>query len=149
MMQAWFKNAKLGIFIHYGIYAVKGVSESWSFHNGFISYEDYMDQKKGFTAANYDPEAWAALFKEAGARYAVLTTKHHDGVCLWDTDTTTHNVVDETPAGRDLLAPYAKAIHEAGLKLGFYYSLIDWSRPDYRPSIVQISSPKTMPSKIP
>lgn len=132
MMQDWFKKAKLGIFVHYGVYAVKGVSESWSFHNGYISYDDYMAQKDGFTASNYDPKEWAELFKEAGARYAVLTTKHHDGVALWDTDTTSHNVVDETPAGRDLIAPYTEAMREAGLKVGFYYSLIDWSREDYR-----------------
>lgn len=132
MMQDWFKKAKLGIFVHYGIYAVKGVSESWSFHNGGISYEDYMDQKKGFTASNYDPKQWAQLFKDAGARYAVLTTKHHDGFALWDTDTTTHNAVDESPAGRDLIAPYTEAMREAGLKVGLYYSLTDWSREDYR-----------------
>jgi len=79
MIKQWFNEAKLGIFVHYGIYAVNGISESWSFFNGEISYEDYMAQCAGFTAANYDPAAWAKLFKEAGARYAVLTTKHHDG----------------------------------------------------------------------
>src|SRR5512147_2847422 len=82
---AWFGDAKLGIFIHWGIYAVNGISESWSFHNGSISYEDYMKQLKGFTASKYDPAAWARLFKESGARYAVLTSKHHDGVALWNT----------------------------------------------------------------
>lgn len=141
MMQDWFKKAKLGIFVHYGVYAVKGVSESWSFHNGYISYEDYMAQKDSFTAANYDPKEWAELFKEAGARYAVLTTKHHDGVALWDTDTTSHNVVDETPAGRDLIAPYTEAMRDAGLKVGLYYSIIDWSREDYR-SQYQAGTPR-------
>ena len=81
----WFADAKLGIFIHWGIYAVNGIDESWSFYNGNISYIDYMKQLKGFTAANYDPGAWAQLFKESGARYAVLTSKHHDGVALWNT----------------------------------------------------------------
>lgn len=132
MMQDWFKKAKLGIFIHWGIYAVKGVSESWSFHNGYIDYDEYMDQAKGFTAANYDPEKWAELFKEAGARYAVLTTKHHDGFCLWDTDLTDHNSVDGAPAKTDLIGPYAETIRNAGLKVGMYYSLTDWSREDYR-----------------
>ncbi len=141
MMQDWFKKAKLGIFVHYGVYAVKGVSESWSFHNGYISYEDYMAQKEGFTASKYDPQEWAELFKQAGARYAVLTSKHHDGVALWDTDTTTHNVVKETPAGRDLVAAYTEAMREAGLKVGLYYSLIDWSREDYR-SQYQAGTPR-------
>jgi alpha-L-fucosidase len=81
----WFKDARLGIFIHWGIYAVNGIDESWSFYNGYISYTDYMKQLKGFTAANYKPEEWASLIKESGAGYAVLTTKHHDGVALWDT----------------------------------------------------------------
>lgn len=82
----WFPEAKLGIFIHWGIYAVEGVAESWSFFTGNMSHEDYMAQCKGFTASKYDPEAWAELFRRSGARYAVLTTKHHDGVALWDTD---------------------------------------------------------------
>ena len=81
----WFDHAKLGIFIHYGIYAVNGVSESWSFHNKYLPYEQYMAQCDGFTAKNYDPKAWLDLIKESGARYTVLTTKHHDGVALWDT----------------------------------------------------------------
>lgn len=141
MMQDWFTEAKLGIFVHYGVYAVKGVSESWSFHNGHISYEDYMAQKDGFTAKEYDPEKWAKLFKDAGARYTVLTSKHHDGIALWDTDTSNHNVVDETPAARDLIKPYTDAMHKAGMKVGLYYSLIDWSREDYR-SVYQAGTKK-------
>lgn len=127
----WFKDAKLGIFIHYGIYAVNGISESWSFYNGEISYDDYMKQLDGFTASKYDPQAWAALFKEAGARYAVLTSKHHDGVALWDTKQGDLSVVKKTPAGRDLLSPYAAALREEGLKVGLYFSHLDWSHPDY------------------
>ena len=78
----WFKDAKLGIFIHWGIYAVNGIDESWSFYNGYISYADYLKQLKGFTAKNYNPDDWASLIKESGAKYAVLTSKHHDGVAL-------------------------------------------------------------------
>ena len=103
MMQEWFKKAKLGIFIHYGIYAVGDVSESWSFHNGNISYEDYMKQCEGFTASNYDPKAWAELFKKAGAQYVVMTSKHHDGVALFDTKYSDLSVVKKTPAGKDLV----------------------------------------------
>ncbi len=83
----WFADAKLGIFIHWGMYSVKGIGESWSFHNKEISYADYMNQMKGFTASRYDPDSWAALIKESGARYAVITTKHHDGLALWPTKT--------------------------------------------------------------
>jgi len=127
----WFREAKLGIFIHWGIYAVDGVSESWSFHNGHVAYDDYMAQLDGFTADSYDPQYWAELIKQSGARYAVLTAKHHDGVALWDSEYTDLNVVHRTPAGRDLLAPYAEAMRATGLKVGLYYSLIDWSDPDY------------------
>ena len=76
----WFANAKLGIFIHWGIYSVKGVSESWSFFNKYLPYEEYMSQKDGFTASKYNPKAWVNLIKESGARYTVITTKHHYGI---------------------------------------------------------------------
>ena len=127
----WFEDAKLGIFIHYGIYAVNGIPESWSFYNGQISYEDYMKQLNGFTAEKYDAQEWADLFMEAGAKYAVLTSKHHDGVALWDTKLSDLNVVDKTPAGRDLLTPYAQALRKNNLKVGLYFSHLDWSHPDY------------------
>ena len=132
MMQEWFRRAKLGIFIHYGIYAVGDVSESWSFHNGNISYEDYMKQCEGFTASKYDPDKWADLFVKAGAQYVVLTSKHHDGVALFDTKYSDLSVVKKTPAGRDLIKGYVEAMHRAGLKTGLYFSLIDWSDPRYR-----------------
>ncbi|MCR8667597.1 alpha-L-fucosidase [Aestuariibaculum sp. M13] len=128
---AWFKDAKLGIFIHWGIYAVNGIDESWSFHNGYITYDDYMKQLNGFTAKNYDPEYWAKLIKESGAKYTVITTKHHDGVALWNTKQGDLNVIDKTPAKKDLITPFAKAVRKEGLKLGLYYSLLDWSYPDY------------------
>ena len=131
MIQPWFSEAKLGIFVHYGIYAVKGIPESWSFFNGEISYEDYMSQCSGFTAAQYDPVAWAQLFKDAGACYAVLTTKHHDGVALWDTSVSDLSVVHKTPAARDLIAPYSSAMRDQGIKVGLYFSHLDWSHPDY------------------
>ena len=127
----WFEDAKLGIFIHWGIYAVNGIDESWSFFNELISYDDYMKQLQGFTAADYDPEGWVKLIKGSGARYAVLTSKHHDGVALWDTKLSRLNAVDTTPAARDLVKPFVTALRGAGLKVGLYYSLLDWSHPDY------------------
>lgn len=116
MMQDWFRNAKLGIFIHYGIYAVGDVSESWSFHNGNISYEDYMKQCEGFTASKFDAKKWAELFQKAGAQYVVMTAKHHDGVALFDTGYSDLSVVKKTPAARDLVKEYTAAMREAGLK---------------------------------
>ncbi|MCX4513989.1 alpha-L-fucosidase [Streptomyces sp. NBC_01619] len=130
-MQPWFSDAKLGIFLHYGIYAVDGVPESWSFYRGDVPHDRYMKQLDGFTASRYDPGAWADLFLRAGARYAVLTARHHDGVALWDTAHGELDVVRRTPAGRDLVGPYAAALRERGLKVGLYYSHSDWNHPDY------------------
>ena len=127
----WFSEAKLGIFIHFGIYSVKGIGESWSFHNGLISYEDYMKQLNGFTAKNYNPAFWADLIKESGARYSVITTKHHDGVALWDTKMNDLSVVKKSPYGKDIIAPFCDALRKNNIKVGLYYSLLDWSHPDY------------------
>jgi alpha-L-fucosidase len=156
----WFADAKLGIFIHWGIYSVEGVDESWAFHNRKMPYAAYMRQLGGFTAGRYDPAAWADLIRRSGARYAVITTKHHDGVALWDTkmvpgpsgptyaavrDTDpaprdgggrddAHaplSVVARTPAGRDLLRPLFDELRKRDLKAGAYFSLIDWSDEDY------------------
>lgn len=132
MMQEWFKEAKLGIFIHWGIYAVGDVSESWSFHNGVISYEDYMKQAEGFTASKFDADEWIKLFKEAGAKYVVLTSKHHDGVALFDTKQSDLSVANKTEAKRDLIKEYTEAMHKSDLKVGLYFSLIDWSDRRYR-----------------
>ncbi|PNS08710.1 alpha-L-fucosidase [Solilutibacter silvestris] len=126
----WFADAKLGIFIHWGIYAVNGIDESWSFFNGKISHADYMKQLAGFSASNYNAQAWADAIKRSGARYAVLTTRHHDGVALWDSKQGI-NVVRESPAKRDLVGPFVKALRKDDLKVGLYYSLPDWSYSDY------------------
>lgn len=127
----WFEDAKLGIFIHWGIYAVNGIDESWSFYNKKVTWTDYMKQLSGFTASKYDPAAWADLVKLSGARYAVLTTKHHDGVALWNSAENHYNVVKNTPAKRDLLTPFYQELRKRNIKAGAYFSLIDWSHPDY------------------
>lgn len=131
MVSDWFLDAKLGIFIHWGIYAVDGTVESWPIFNRTMPYDDYMAQRHGFTASNYQPEDWTKLFVEAGAKYAVLTSKHHDGVALWDTKVGELSTVKSCPAQRDLLSPYVQAVRQAGLKVGIYYSHLDWSHPDY------------------
>ncbi len=131
MMQPWFPEAKLGIFIHWGIYAVEGVAESWSWYQGQLTREQYFAQTAGFTAKNWDPAAWADLFVRAGAGYAVMTAKHHDGVALFDTRLNDLSVVKQTPAGRDLVAPFLQALRDKGLKTGLYFSHLDWAHPDY------------------
>lgn len=127
----WFKGARLGIFIHWGIYAVDGVSESWSFHNGRISHDAYLKQIERFTASKYEPAQWVDLIKESGARYAVLTSKHHDGVALWKTNQNDLSIPERSPAGRDVLTTFYTELRKAGIKAGMYYSLIDWTHPDY------------------
>lgn len=128
----WFTDAKLGIFIHWGIYSVNGISESWAFFNNYISHDNYMKQLDGFNASGYKPEEWVKLIKESGAKYSVITTKHHDGVSLWDTKapnaTTT---IKHSAAKKDLISPFVKALKASGLKTGLYFSLPDWSYTDY------------------
>lgn len=135
----WFSDAKLGIFIHWGIYSLGNTSESWAFYNKRISHSDYMAQADSFTAANYNPEYWADIAKNSGARYAVITSKHHDGVALWDTKQNNLSTVHKTPAKRDLLKPFVSALRKNGIKVGVYYSLIDWTHPDY-PGFLKDSS---------
>ena len=130
-MQPWFPDAKLGIFLHWGVYAVDGVAESWSFFTGEVPYDRYMAQLDRFTAARFDADAWAAQIARSGARYAVLTAKHHDGVALWDTAQSDLSVVRRTPAARDLVAEYAAALRSHDLRVGLYFSHLDWSHPDY------------------
>ena len=127
----WFADAKLGIFIHWGIYSLGNTSESWEFHNKRISYADYMAQINKFTAKNYNPDYWAELIKKSGARYSVITSKHHDGVALWDTKMNDLSISKKSPAKRDVLTPFVNALRNQGVKVGLYFSLIDWSYPDY------------------
>ena len=127
----WFANAKLGIFIHEGIYAVNGIDESWSFYNKKISYADYMKQLQGFTLNNYNPAQWAELIEYSGAKYAVITTKHHDGVAMYNTQFSKLNIVQSTPAKKDMIALLFDELRKRNIKCGAYFSLLDWSHPDY------------------
>ena len=127
----WFKDAKLGVFIHWGLYAVNGIDESWSFYNGYISHGDYLKQTKGFTAKKYDPQAWADLIERSGAKYSVITSKHHDGFALWDTKYGDFNAVEAAAAKQDVLSPFVSALRQRKLKVGIYFSLPDWSYADY------------------
>jgi alpha-L-fucosidase len=127
----WFKDAKLGIFIHWGLYSVNGIDESWSFYNGYISHENYIKQTKGFTAKKYDPQAWADLIRSSGAKYSVITAKHHEGFALWDTKFGNFNAVKSAAVKKDVLTPFVSELRKNKLKVGIYYSLPDWSYDDY------------------
>lgn len=135
----WFADAKLGIFIHAGIYSVNGIDESWSFYNKKISYDNYMKQLNGFTLKNYNPAAWAELIQESGAKYAVITTKHHDGVAMYDTKLNQLSSVKATPAKKDMIQPFFEELRKRDIKTGAYYSLIDWSHQNY-PGFIKDSS---------
>nr|WP_241462340.1 alpha-L-fucosidase [Sphingobacterium deserti] len=128
----WFEDAKLGIFIHWGIYAVDGVSESWAFFNNYMSHGRYLKQLDGFTAKNYRPEEWVDLIKTSGAKYAVITAKHHDGIALWDSQAPEALTTKRHAAAkRDVLRPFIEKLKETDLKTGIYFSLPDWSHPYY------------------
>ena len=128
--QEWFNEARYGMFVHWGVYAVAGRGE-WVRNRERIPQDEYAAKyAASFRAERYDPAEWAALAVEAGMKYVVLTTRHHDGFCLWDTDTTDFNAVKLGPK-RDLVRPFAEAMRAAGLKVGFYYSFADWHHPDY------------------
>ena len=127
---SWFNEARYGLFIHWGPYAVAARGE-WVLNRENIPYEEYVDKYVcHFKAERYDPKEWVRLAQDAGMKYLVLTTRHHDGFCLWDTKTTDFNAVKMGP-GRDLVRLYAEAVRAAGLKLGFYFSVADWHHPDY------------------
>lgn len=128
----WFKNAKLGIFIHWGIYSVDGISESWAFFNNYINHENYMKQLNGFSASKYQPDQWTQLIKDSGAQYAVITTKHHDGVSLWNSKAEKAVTIPaNSSAKKDVLTPFVTSLKKTGLKTGLYFSLPDWSHPYY------------------
>jgi alpha-L-fucosidase len=123
----WFREAAFGMFIHYGVSSVIGRGE-WVLHQENMSRKKYEAYAPKFKAEKYDPDFWACLAKEAGMRYMVLTTKHHDGYCLFRTKTTKFNSTEVGPKS-DLIGRYVKACRKHGLKVGLYFSLPDWSWP--------------------
>ena len=127
---AWFTNDRFGLFIHWGIYSL-GARREWLRHRERLSIEDYNRRYfEHFDPDLFDPAAWARAAGAAGMKYFVVTTKHHDGFCLWDSAHTEYKAPN-TPCGRDLLRPLLDAFRDEGLKVGLYHSLIDWHHPDY------------------
>ena len=125
----WFRDARFGMFIHWGVYAIPARGE-WVRTQEKISMEDYQQYVDNFNPEDYDPAEWARIAKQAGMKYAVITAKHHDGFCLFDSKYTDYKATN-TPAARDLIREFADAFRAEGIKVGFYYSLIDWHHPDY------------------
>jgi alpha-L-fucosidase len=124
-----FRDRRFGLFVHWGLYALPARNE-WLRHRERMSNVDYQRYFDHFHPDLYDPGEWAALAEAAGARYLVVTTKHHDGFCLWDTALTDYRAT-RTPWGRDLIAPLVTALRERELGVGFYHSLIDWHHPQF------------------
>ena len=143
----WFKDAKLGIFIHWGLYSVpawagpEGYGE-W-YYKGLMSGDsgriavmqkyggDYKSLRNHWHATNWDPKVWAKLFKQSGAKYVLLVTKHHDGYCLWDYPNTALDNWNSVVSGprRNIVSELTEAVRDEGLQMGFYYSLTEWSNP--------------------
>lgn len=125
----WFLSDRFGMFIHWGLYAIPARGE-WIRSVERISNEAYQQYFDEFNPTDYHPEVWARIAKNAGMRYAVLTAKHHDGFCLFDSQLTDYKSTN-TRAKRDLVREYLEAFRAEGLKVGLYYSLIDWHHPHY------------------
>ncbi|GAA3633711.1 alpha-L-fucosidase [Microlunatus ginsengisoli] len=149
---ASFTHDRLGMFIHFGLYALAGRHE-WVQNFERIAPEDYLRYFEHFDPDLFDAADWARRCKRAGMRYAVLTTKHHEGFCLWDTEFTDYKITN-TPFGRDLVAEFVAAFRAEGIKIGFYHSLLDWHHPDFtidghhplrdRPDVAELNAGRDM-----
>jgi alpha-L-fucosidase len=137
---AWFREAKYGLFIHWGLYAipggqwkgerVPGIGE-WIMFRARVPVPEYEKLAQGFNPVKFDAAAWVALAKDAGMKYMVITSKHHDGFALFDSKVSRYDVVDATPFKRDILKELAAACQKQGMPLGFYYSQAqDWNDPN-------------------
>ncbi len=126
---AWFRNARFGMFIHWGLYSITA-RDMWYYSHEKVPKKKYEKLFTRFNPVDYNPSQWAELAKDAGMKYAVITTKHHDGFCLFDSKLTNFKITN-IPYGKDLIKPWVEAFRGVGLKVGFYYSLLDWHHPHY------------------
>ena len=125
----WFQEARFGMFIHWGLYAIPALGE-WVRSQKNITNEEYQKYFNEFNPKNYNPKEYAKIAKRAGMKYAVMTAKHHDGFCLFDSKYTTYKSTN-TKCKRDLIKEYVEAFRGEGIKVGLYYSLLDWHHEDY------------------
>lgn len=126
---AWFSDARFGMFIHWGLYSVPARHE-WIRHHEEISNEDYQKYFENFNPDMFDARVWAKAARNAGMKYVVFTTKHHEGFCMFDSKYTDYKSTN-TPCRRDLLREVVDSFRAEGLRIGLYYSLIDWHHPDF------------------
>jgi alpha-L-fucosidase len=127
----WFREAKFGLFIHWGVYSMIG-REEWARQILQIPLKDYQYYADNFNPVEFDPDAWAALARDAGVKYVIITSKHHDGFSIFDSAYTDYDVM-HAKYGKDILGPLSASMKKAGIPLGFYYSIMDWHHPDYLP----------------
>ena len=125
----WMMNDRFGMFIHWGIYSIPAQGE-WYRSDKEVADEEYRKYMYGFDPTRFDAREWARLAKRAGMRYAVLTAKHHDGFCLFDSKYTDFKITN-TPYGKDIVHEFLEAFRSEGIKVGLYYSLLDWDHPDF------------------
>jgi len=125
----WWRDAKFGMFIHFGLYSILGRGE-WVMFNDRIDKDEYAKLKDRFTCENFNAKQWVDIAKEAGCKYMVVTARHHDGFCLFDTHFGDFDAVNSA-AKRDLIAEYIEAAHKADMKTGIYYSPLDWRYPGF------------------
>jgi alpha-L-fucosidase len=126
-----FCNAGFGMSVHWGLYSLSHSGTEWIYFADQIPFSTYRKRMESFNPVRFHAEEWADLMVEAGQKFLLITSKHHDGFCLWDTEYTDFKVTNSA-FGRDVLAELAEALSDRGIDLHFYYSLVDWTHPDYR-----------------
>ncbi len=134
----WWREARFGMFIHWGPYAVpageyggetvRGISE-WIMNSAQIPIAEYEAYAAAFDPVQFDAEDWVRIAKDAGMKYIIITSKHHDGFAIWDSETSDYDIMDASPFGRDILEELKGAAEQAGVRLGFYHSIMDWHHP--------------------
>lgn len=133
---AWWREAKFGLFIHWGVYSVPADAlrgAEWFLHGARMQVKDYERFAPRFNPVRFNAAEWVRLAKQAGMKYIVITSKHHDGFCMYDTKLTDWCITRASPFRRDPLRELAEECRKQGIKLGFYYSIMDWHHPDYLP----------------
>lgn len=135
----WWRDARFGMFIHWGVYSVPagihhgkevpGIGE-WIMSRAKIPIPEYEQYVKQFNPLKYDAKQWVKIAKNAGMKYIVITSKHHDGFCLWDSEVSDYDIIDAAPFTRDILKELSKACKKEGIRLCFYHSIMDWHHPD-------------------
>jgi len=135
----WWRDARFGMFIHWGLYAapagewegkrIDGIGE-WIMERADIPVSEYEPLTKKFNPVKFNADEWVRIAKNAGVKYIVITSKHHDGFCLWDSKVTDYDIIDATPFKRDILKELSKACKKQGIKFCFYHSIMDWHHPD-------------------